>query len=125
MVIGLGIDVVKVERLRYWMDKKDLLDRFFHPDELQDAYDRGPGAVMSLAVRFAAKEAYGKALGTGLRGFSLTDIQVKNNELGKPEMVLYGNAKAALEHFGGTRVLISLTHEEDNGIAIALIEGEN
>jgi holo-[acyl-carrier protein] synthase len=124
MVIGLGIDVVKVERLRYWMGKKELLSRFFHPDELNDAYERGPGAVMSLAVRFAAKEAYGKALGTGLRGFSLTDIQVKNNELGKPEMVLYGNAKAALEKFGGARVLISLTHEEDNGIAIALIEGE-
>ena len=124
MVIGLGIDVVKVERLKYWMDKKELLKRFFHPAELSDAYARGKGAVMSLAVRFAAKEAYGKALGTGLRGFSLTDIQVRNDKLGKPEMVLYGNAEEALKKFGGKRVLISLTHEEENGIAIALIEGE-
>jgi holo-[acyl-carrier protein] synthase len=77
----------------------------------------------SLAARFAAKEAFGKALGTGLAGFSLNECAVINDENGKPELFLFGKAKKAFQAFGGVRVLVALTHEHDYAIAVVVIEG--
>ena len=68
MIIGIGIDVVHVYRLERWAEIPGLFQRFFHPDELEIALARGETGVLSLAARFAAKEAYGKALGTGRGG---------------------------------------------------------
>ena len=123
MILGVGVDVVQVSRMTAWLDQEDLLHRFFHDDEVADSLSRGGDAVTrSLAARFAAKEAYGKAIGTGLREFSLKDVQVMNNELGKPEMRLHGNAQEALRRHGGGRVHLSMTHEIDNAIAVVVIE---
>jgi holo-[acyl-carrier protein] synthase len=123
MILGIGIDVVHVRRIRHWMAMPGLVDRFFHPDEVTAARDRGEAAAaLSLAARFAAKEAFGKASGSGLKGISLRDIQVINNHNGRPEIRLYGSALARLEAMGGRTVHISLTHESDNAIAVALIE---
>jgi holo-[acyl-carrier protein] synthase len=80
--------------------------------------------LLSLAARFAAKEAFGKALGSGLAGLSLRDMAVMNNAAGKPELRLTGSAQAALERIGGTRVFISLTHEQDEVLAMCIIEGD-
>ena len=124
MIRGVGIDVVQVSRLRHWLEDGGLLHRYFHPEEVTAAQSRGPSAALSLAARFAAKEAYGKALGTGLRDFSLSEVQVVNDELGKPNVVLHGNARVALQRIGGSQVFCSLTHEEDNAIAMIVIEGE-
>ncbi len=123
MISGIGIDVVQVSRLRHWLDDPGLLERYFHPQEIQAALDRGNSAVLSLAARFAAKEAFGKALGTGLRDISLKEIRISNNELGKPDVTLTGSALAAFRRSGGKRVLCSLTHEIDNAIAVVVIEG--
>jgi holo-[acyl-carrier protein] synthase len=77
---------------------------------------------MSLAARFAAKEAFGKALGTGLSGIVLKDIMVVNNYNGKPELSVSGTALAALEKAGADRVHVSLTHERDTAIAVVILE---
>jgi holo-[acyl-carrier protein] synthase len=123
MIMGIGVDVVQVSRMNAWLDQRDLLYRFFHDDEVTDSLSRGGDAIQrSLAARFAAKEAFGKAIGTGLREFSLRDVQVMNNELGKPEVRLHGNALEALRRHGGGRIHISLTHEIDNAIAVVIIE---
>jgi holo-[acyl-carrier protein] synthase len=123
MILGIGVDVVHVGRIRHWESVPGLVERFFHPDEVADARRRGAGESLSLAARFAAKEAFGKALGTGLAGIRLGDIQVVNNPNGRPDMVLHGSALARFGDFGGARVHVSLTHESDNAIAIAVIEG--
>ena len=123
MILGIGVDVVHVGRIRHWESVPGLVERFFHPEEAADARSRGAGESLSLAARFAAKEAFGKALGTGLAGMRLGDIQVVNDPIGRPEMVLHGSALARLGTIGGARVHISLTHESDNAIAIAIIEG--
>ena len=123
MILGIGVDVVHVGRMRHWESVPGLVERFFHPDEIADARRRGAGESLSLAARFAAKEAFGKALGTGLAGIRLGDIQVVNDPSGRPSMVLYGAALARLDAVGGARVHVSLTHESDNAIAIAIIEG--
>lgn len=125
MVVGLGIDVVQVSRMRQWADQQGLLERYFHPRELETALSRGHSMVLSLAARFAAKEAFGKALGIGLRDVHLRDIEVRNTRVGKPEMILHGRAREWLHHFGGQSVLLSMTHEVDNAIAVVVIEGES
>jgi holo-[acyl-carrier protein] synthase len=124
MILGIGIDVVHVYRLKRWEKIPGLFDRFFHDEELRVALPKGEAGILSLAARFAAKEAFGKALGTGLHGFSLKEIAVMNDELGKPNVKLYGRAQEALEELGGTNVLISLSHERDNALAVVVIEGD-
>jgi len=123
VISGIGIDVVQVSRMRHWVDDPGLLERYFHPLEIRTAMERGDAAVLSLAARFAAKEAFGKALGTGLRGIALKDIRISNNHLGKPDVALTGTALDAFERTGGRRILCSLTHEIDNAIAVVVVEG--
>jgi holo-[acyl-carrier protein] synthase len=122
MIVGLGIDIVHVNRIRHWIDTPGLVDRFFHPDEVASVSGRGDAVALSLAARFAAKEAFGKALGTGLAGIRLSDIQVINSFNGKPDLVLYGSALARFDAVGGRHVHVSLTHEHDNAVAIVVLE---
>jgi holo-[acyl-carrier protein] synthase len=122
MILGLGIDIVHVNRIRHWLKTPGLVDRFFHAEEILSTFDRGNSAALSLAARFAAKEAFGKALGTGLMGIKLRDIQVLNNYNGKPDLKLYGSALARFEASGGRHVHLSLTHEHDNAVAVVIIE---
>ncbi|MDR3115166.1 MAG: holo-ACP synthase [Treponema sp.] len=122
MIIGVGVDVVHVYRLQRWQRIPGLLERYFHPDELRTALSRGSGAPLSLAARFAAKEAFGKALGRGLSGIVLKDILVVNQYNGRPEIQLFGTALRALEQCGAHRVHLSLTHEKDNAIALVVLE---
>lgn len=124
MIVGIGIDVVHVYRLKRWEKVPGLYARFFHPNELAAALPRGEGGILSLAARFAAKEAFGKALGTGLHGFALKEIAVMNDELGKPHLHLYGRAQEAFERYGGKSVFVSLSHERDNALAVVVIEGD-
>ncbi|MDR0389842.1 MAG: holo-ACP synthase [Spirochaetaceae bacterium] len=124
MITGIGIDVVHVKRLKKWIDTPGLLERFFHPEELELSRSRGKGAALSLAARFAAKEALGKALGTGLSGIVLKDILVVNSHNGKPEIKLFDTAQSALEKTGASRIHISLTHERDNALAMIVLEAD-
>ncbi len=123
MILGLGIDIVHVRRIHHWMKTEGLVERFFHPEEAASSKDRGHAEALSLAARFAAKEAFGKALGTGLAGMRLRDIQVINNHNGRPDMILHGTALERFRALGAARVLVSLTHESDNAVAVVVIEG--
>ncbi|MDR1566302.1 MAG: holo-ACP synthase [Treponema sp.] len=124
MISGIGVDVVHVGRMERWRKTRGLLERYFHPQELSDALSRGSGADLSLAARFAAKEAFGKALGTGLAGIVLKDVMVKNRHNGLPEIKVFGTALEALKKSGSSRIHLSLTHERDNAIAMVVIENE-
>lgn len=122
MILGIGVDVVHIRRIERWLTVPGLPERFFHPEELASALSRGASAALSLAARFAAKEALGKAMGTGLRGIRLADIRVINNRDGRPEIELYGTALARLAESGGAKIHLSLTHESDNAIAMVVLE---
>jgi holo-[acyl-carrier protein] synthase len=127
MIAGIGVDIAAVGRFRAWQKNRRLIERFFHADECA-AYNalcaaQGEAALgQFLAGRFAAKEAFGKALGTGMRGLNLADICVLNNELGKPEMKLFGGAAHKLEKSGARRVHVSLSHDGDYAIAFVVLE---
>ncbi|MDR2245619.1 MAG: holo-ACP synthase [Treponema sp.] len=122
MIVGIGVDVVHVDRLKRWLRIPGLPERYFHPDELSSALAKGAAAELSLAARFAAKEAFGKALGTGLAGIVLKDIMVVNRHNGRPEIGIFGTALAALQRCGADRIHLSLTHERDNAIAMVVLE---
>ncbi len=123
MIIGLGIDFVNVNRMRHWTKTDGIIQRFFHPGEIDAAFSRGSSSILSFAARFAAKEAFGKALGTGLKGLKLTDIEVKNNHNGKPDIILHETALEAFMDLGGRTVHLSLSHENDAAVAVVIIEG--
>jgi holo-[acyl-carrier protein] synthase len=124
VIKGIGIDIVHVPRMKRWREIPGILERYFHGEELSAALEKGNGANQSLAARFAAKEAFGKALGTGLRGIVLKDIMVKNRDNGQPEIMVSGTALSALENCGAEKIHVSLSHERDNAIAMVVLESE-
>jgi holo-[acyl-carrier protein] synthase len=122
LITGIGVDIVQVRRMRHWRTQPGLVERYFHPDELAAALSRGETADLSLAGRFAAKEAFGKALGTGFEGMVLKDIMVVNHSNGRPELQVFGTALDALRKNGANRLHLSLTHEQDNAVAMVVLE---
>jgi len=124
MISGIGIDIVHARRMERWRQNPGLLTRFFHPDEINASLAKGAGANMSLAARFAAKEALGKALGTGLEGIVLKEISVINRQNGQPELFVYGKTLEFLNKIGAGRIHLSLSHEEEYAIAMVVLEGK-
>jgi holo-[acyl-carrier protein] synthase len=122
VIVGIGIDAVTVSRLEKWAADSAILERFFDSREIKTVKDRGKGMVRSLAARFAAKEAFCKALGTGFTGIALRDIMVLNPQDQRPELKLEGSALRAVQAAGAERVHVSLTHEGDLAIAQVVLE---
>lgn len=121
MIYGIGTDISQVGRFSKWAKDKNLYGRFFNEKELRD-FKSESAFCQHLAVRFAAKEAFSKALGTGII-FDLKDVYVTNDELGKPKLNVEGKAADILkEKFGSCNLHISLSHEKDYAIAFVIIE---
>ena len=122
MILGIGVDLVEIDRIEKWLDKPRLLNRVFHPDELDYAKTKGRFRTSALAGRFAAKEAFGKALGSGLKGLALKDVRVQVDESGRPEILIRGTAEKLLNQAGGDLIHLSLSHERTLAIAQVIIE---
>lgn len=124
MIYGIGVDIAAVERFQRFLDsgKTALIERLFTAAERSRCEGR-KDAASCLAARFAAKEAFLKALGTGLRdGLSWHDIEVSNNELGKPELNLTGKAAELYKTCNLAQVLLSLSHDGGNAVAMVVLE---
>lgn len=106
-VLGVGIDLCDISRMEENLRDDRFLRRFFTADEAAYIRSRGLSASQTMAGIFAAKEAFLKAVGTGL-SLPLQDIEVRHTELGQPIYHLTGKA---LEAAGGGQVLLSITHE--------------
>jgi len=125
MILGIGIDLVEVDRIRASLDRfgERFLQRILGPAE--SAYCgqfRHP--AQHVAARFAAKEAVAKAFGTGLGAkLGWLDIEVGRRESGEPTVLLHGTAQTLLQQRGGQRILLSLSHTGKNAVAVAIIEG--
>ena len=123
MIIGIGTDIIEVDRIRKHIDAGfGFREKVFTLKEI--AYcESKTNKAQNYAARFSAKEAFLKAVGTGLRhGLSFLDIEVFNDELGKPEMILHGKARELIKKIGATNIQISLTHLRDWVNAIVIIE---
>lgn len=121
MIIGTGIDIAEIARFERFVkeDNQPLFRRLFTQLELDYCFARKL-AAQHLALRFAAKEAFLKALGTGLRdGINWLDIEIRNDESGKPHLIVSGKAAAQLAITGAEASHLSLS--DDGGFAIAMV----
>ena len=124
MIVGTGLDLVRIERLRRFGERRGRsgLRRLFTAEELAYCFAKADPAP-SLAARFAAKEAFFKAIRTGWgRGGRWTDVEVLPSEAGAPVLVLHGRARAAMGEAGGQRIHLSLTHSVDTAAAVVVLE---
>jgi len=124
VITGIGVDIVAIERLRRGEARfgRRLARRILSPQELESYGGSGDSAAY-LARRFAAKEAFAKALGTGFRqGLALSQITVTHGEHGRPGLSLAGRAAGLLAECGGRRVHLSLSDERDHAVALVVIE---
>ncbi|NEZ46711.1 holo-ACP synthase [Clostridium niameyense] len=122
MVLGVGIDIIEIRRIDSAIKRnKNFLDKLFTDKEIEYFKSRKLRTEF-IAGRFAAKEAISKALGTGFRGFSLKDIEIQNDDLGKPIVYLKNNAQKKANSFGKYKIHLSISHSEDNAVAYALME---
>jgi holo-[acyl-carrier protein] synthase len=124
-VKGIGVDLALIPRVREVVQRWDerFLRRVFTDDEI--AYcQRRRDPIPHFAARFAAKEATLKALGTGLRmGIKWREIEVRRERGEAPTVVLTGQCRAIALAKGGSRVLLSLTHDGDYALAQAMLLG--
>jgi len=112
---GVGVDLVRIERIAGHIRDERFLKRLFTARELEDV-GRGPQRAARLAARWAAKEAFAKALGCGF-GESLTwgDVEVVRQENGSPILRL---SQRALQQHGNLEALVSLSHDGEYAIAV-------
>ena len=124
MISGIGIDTIEVARVAREIVRSDgFKERYFSAGEI--AYcELKRGRARNYAARFAAKEAFFKALGTGYRGgLAFREVEVVNNRLGKPEIVLRGKAKELCRKLKIRGIHVSLTHIKDYSSAVVITEG--
>lgn len=125
MAILCGVDIIEIHRIKHSLETlgQAFKDRIFTEREISYCEKRKETKYKSYAARFAAKEAVSKALGTGIsEGIKWKEIEVVNDEKGKPDICLSGRAKERLAELGGTSISISLAHCEDYAVAYAVIQ---
>ena len=120
MIIGVGLDIAEVKRVeKAWQRFGDrFIKRCFTQAEADEALAR-PRPGQALAMRFAAKEAFSKAAGLGMRGLGWREIEVVHDKRGKPSLELHGRAQAWIEKNQVTGWHLSLS--DDGGIAAAVV----
>ena len=127
MVIGIGIDLVKSERIKAAAEKWGIrfLTRIFTPVE-QDYSFAHKHPYLHLAGRFAIKEAVFKAIGTGWRGgVKWTDIEVYNEPSGQPQVRVHGKVRDWMEAHGVTRIQASISHDTEYSVGQVILIGKS
>lgn len=122
MVVGLAIELVRLEDLRRDLAEGGVAwrDAVFTHQEQRDCLDRADVAP-GLAARLAAKEAALCALGTP-EGASLADVEIEREPSGRPRLVLHGSAREAASRLGATDLHVTLTHSVAHALAVVLME---
>ena len=123
MIFGTGIDIIEVERIAIRVGRDSgFRELVFSKYEMQYC-DARASRFEHYAARFAAKEAFLKALGRGLDGgISLNEIELINEKNGKPTIRLSGNTEKTLEQLGIRNIHVSLSHVKSMATAIVILE---
>ena len=121
MIVGIGNDIIEIERIEKAISKESFKNKVYTQRELENIEKRGD-RVETYAGIFSAKEAISKAIGTGVREFSLTDLEILNDDLGKPYVVVSEKLdkilKAKKEDY---QIEISISHSRKYATAMAII----
>lgn len=119
-----GIDMVEIDRIARSLENPRFLGEVFGPEEQAELQKKGEKRRLeSAAGAFAAKEAFGKALGIGLVGFDLNEVQILHNEKGAPYFALCGRAKALAEA-QNLQFSLSITHTTSTAAAMVVAWAE-
>ncbi len=115
MIYGIGVDIIEIGRVEKALQRfgNRFLQKILTSQEMKKT------DIKEVAVRFAAKEALVKALGTGFRGVGFKDIEILNDERGKP---YYRLSERVYDRFGKLSCHLSLSHERDYAVAMAVVE---
>jgi holo-[acyl-carrier protein] synthase len=125
MIIGIGVDLVEIDRMERAIGRHPvrLVARVFTEREEQECAPRRHPA-MHYAARFAAKEAFFKAVGLGLRGgMRWIDVGVVHAPSGKPSLDIRGHAADRMRELGADRAFVTLTHTDTAACAVVVLEG--
>ncbi|HZD60162.1 MAG TPA: holo-ACP synthase [Anaerolineae bacterium] len=123
MIKGIGIDIIEVNRIEQAISRrKRFAERVFTESERDYCLSRRR-PHLHFAVRFAAKEAAVKALGSGMRGVRWTDFEIRRDKWGRPYLRLSGNAAAMARERGICDIFISLSFSRESAIASAIAVG--
>ena len=123
MIEGLGIDMIEVERVAAKIRKnKGFRELVFSAREIEYCESK-TNKFEHYAARFAVKEAFFKALGTGWRnGTSFNEIEIQHAEQGKPELILTGETKKTIDPAGIKKISVSISHLKTIASAVVIIE---
>ncbi|MBE0649444.1 MAG: holo-ACP synthase [Bacteroidales bacterium] len=124
MIFGIGTDIIEISRIEQAISRsQSFCEKIFTKVEQEYCNARNHARFESYAARYAAKEALFKALGTGYRyGFAFSEVEVLNDELGKPEIQAHGKVLKYLQENNITHIHLSLSHAKDNAVAYVILE---
>ena len=121
MIVGIGNDIIEIERVEKAILKEGFKNKVYTQKELENIEKRG-NRTETYAGIFSTKEAISKAIGTGVREFSLTDLEILNDDLGKPYVVVSEKLDKILKNKKEDyQIEISISHSKKYATAIAII----
>ena len=121
MIVGIGNDIIEIERVEKAILKEGFKNKVYTQKELENIEKRG-NRTETYAGIFSAKEAISKAIGTGVREFSLADLEILNNDLGKPYVVVSEKLDKILKNKKEDyQIEISISHSRKYATAMAII----
>ena len=121
MIVGIGNDIIEIERIEKAISKEGFKNKIYTQRELENIEKRG-NRTETYAGIFSAKEAISKAIGTGVREFSLTDLEILNDDLGKPYVVVSEKLDKILKNKKESyQIEISISHSKKYATAMAII----
>lgn len=121
MIIGIGTDIIEIDRIEKAINNnKNFLSKIFTDNEIELFRERNM-RIEVIAGNFAVKEAISKAIGTGIRGFSLIDIEVLRDDLGKPIAYLNNNVEKIINK--KYKLNVSISHNKTSAVAFVILEG--
>ena len=121
MIVGIGNDIIEIERIEKAISKEGFKNKVYTQKELENIEKRGD-RVETYAGIFSAKEAISKAIGTGVREFSLTDLEILNDDLGKPYVAVSEKLdKIIKDKKENYQIELSISHSKKYAIAMVII----
>lgn len=123
MIAGVGIDLIEVDRISAKINREAGFKELVFSRKEIDYCETKTNKFEHYAARFAAKEAFFKAMGTGwMDGTSFNEVEITNDDAGKPGLTLLGSTRKQLDSFGISKISVSLSHLKTMASAVVIIE---
>lgn len=121
MIVGIGNDIIEIERVEKAISKEGFIAKVYTQREIENIVKRGNRAETYAGI-FSAKEAVSKAIGTGVREFALTDLEILNDDLGKPYVIVSDKLNKIIQRKKENyQIEIAISHSKKYATAMAII----